>query len=399
MLLFNGLIIFYLLLHPQKKQLHKGCNNIIKTLSFIKKMKLSNEVKIGLFATITIVVAIIGYRFLKGQNLFSKAVTLNAEYADAQQINKSSPVYFHGVEVGNVLDFYFKPDDVSKVTLTLNIKNNPGIPKNARAVIFSNGLLGGKAINLEFDAPCTGGDCAQSGDYIKGMTRGALEGMIGTPADMDPYIDKASKGIYTLMDTLKMSLQDPNNEVGKSLRDIQMTLLSLRQTTAVLNQVMAASAGSLNGTMKNVESITSNLKTNNEKITTMLSNINDVTGKANTIDFSKINKATEGVGQSIDELKKTLAETQSSLNQLTSTFKSVNAGEGTLGQLAKNDSVYHSLNRTLIQTQALMQDVRLNPKRYINLNPFRKYKQYVVPSKDPLLDTMQMRYNSLQKKN
>ena len=232
-----------------------------------------------------------------------------------------------------------------------------------------------------------------------GMTRGALEGMIGTPADMDPYIDKASKGIYTLMDTLKMSLQDPNNEVGKSLRDIQMTLLSLRQTTAVLNQVMAASAGSLNGTMKNVESITSNLKTNNEKITTMLSNINDVTGKANTIDFSKINKATEGVGQSIDELKKTLAETQSSLNQLTSTFKSVNAGEGTLGQLAKNDSVYHSLNRTLIQTQALMQDVRLNPKRYINLNPFRKYKQYVVPSKDPLLDTMQMRYNSLQKKN
>lgn len=362
-------------------------------------MKISNEVKIGLFATITIACTIWGYKFLKGQSLFSNSITLNAEYVDAQQITKSSPVYFHGMEVGTVLDYYFKPDDVSKVTLILNIKNNPGIPKSAHAVLFSNGLLGGKAIMLEFDKPCQGGDCAQSGDYIVGVTRGALEAMIGKPEDMDPYLDKASKGINSLMDTLTMSLKDPNNEVGKSLRDVQTTLVNLRQTTAVLSQIMAASAGNLNATMKNTEAITANLKANNDKITALLANISDVTGNAKTVDFSKINAATEGVGQSINELKKTLTETQSSLGQLTSTLKRVNAGEGTVGQLATNDSMYHNLNWTLLQTQALMQDLRLNPKRYINLNPFRKYKAYSVPSKDPLLDTLQLRYNANQKKN
>lgn len=362
-------------------------------------MKLSNEVKIGLFATVTIACSIWGYKFLKGQSLFSKAVTINVEYTDAMQITKSSPVYFHGLEVGNVLDFYFKPDDVSKATLVLNIKNNPGIPKDARAVLFSNGLLGGKAIMLEFDKPCSGGDCAQSGDYIKGVTRGTLEAIIGKPEDMNPYLDKASKGISSLMDTLSMTLNDPHNEVGKSLRDVQITLVNLRQTTAALSQMMAASAGSLNATMKNVEAITSNLKNNNDKISSLLGNVNDVTGSAKKIDFSKINAATEGVGQSVDELKKTLSETQASLAQLTTTLKKMNTGEGTMGQMATNDSLYHSLNWTLMQTQALMQDVRLNPKRYINLNPFRKYKPYSVPSKDPLLDTLQVRFNANQRKN
>ena len=361
-------------------------------------MKLSNEIKIGLFATVTIALTIWGYKFLKGQSLFSRAVTLNAEFVDAQQITKSSPVYFHGVEVGNVLDFVFNPNDVTKVTLVLNIKNNPGIPKNAKAILFSNGLLGGKAINLDFEKPCSGGDCAESGATIQGVVQGQLEAILGKPEDMDRYINKASDGLNKLFDTLKVSLNQPDNEVGKSLRDIQATLISLRQTTAVLNQMMAASAGSMNATMKNVESITSNLKTNNDKISGLLTNINDVTTKANTIDFSKINKATDGVGQSIDELKKTLSETQSSLSQLTTTLKKVNSGEGTVGQFATNDSVYHSLNWTLMQTTALMQDLRLNPKRYINLNPFRKYKDYKVPKDDPLLDTLQKRYIQTQKK-
>jgi phospholipid/cholesterol/gamma-HCH transport system substrate-binding protein len=151
--------------------------------------------------------------------------------------------------------------------------------------------------------------------------------------------------------------------------------------------------------LKNVESITGNLNANNDKVSKMLSNFNDVSTKANTVDFSKINAATDGVGQSVEELKKTLTATQNSLNELTTTIKKINSGSGTIGQFATNDSVYHSLNLTLLHTQALMQDLRLNPKRYINLNPFKKYKTYQVPSQDPLLDTLQKRFNTLQRKN
>ena len=266
-------------------------------------------------------------------------------------------------------------------------------------MLFANGALGGEAARIEFMRPCEGGNCAENEDFIQGESLGALESMLGKPEDINKYVEKATRGVNSIFDTVSLRLKQPDNEVGQSLRDIQATLISLRQTTAALSKLMAASSGSLNASMENVAAITGNLKANNDKISSMLNNVNDITGKATTIDFTKINKATEGVGESINELKKTLAETQAGLNQLTTTFKKVNEGQGTVGQFATNDSVYNSLNMTLVHTQALMQDVRLNPKRYINLNPFRKYKDYKTPAQDPLMEDLQKRYNATKSKN
>ena len=360
-------------------------------------MTISNEAKIGIFATLTIIAAFLGYNFLKGKSILNKSVTLYTDIPDAKQLPRSAPIFFRGVEVGNVQDLFFKADGKKNVTLALNFKQNPGIPKNAVAQLFSNGVLGGTAVELLFDHTCEGGDCADNGDYLKGVVQGKLEGYIGKPTDLAPYMDTVATGLTRLIDALNNNLKQPDNEVGKSLRDIQVTLANMRKATASLSQLMSASSGTLTGTFKNMESITGNLNANNDQISKMLSNFNDVSGKANTIDFSKINTATEGVGQSVDELKKTLSATQNSLNELTQSIKKINSGQGTIGQFATNDSVYQNLNMTLLQTQALMQDVRLNPKRYINLNPFRKYKTYQVPAQDPLLDTLQRRFNSMQK--
>ena len=361
-------------------------------------MKISNETKIGIFATVSIALAIWGFKFLKGEGVIDRSLTLYTKVKDAKQINRSSPIYFRGIQIGVVKDFIFDPKDVEHVTLILQFKQNPRIPKNARAVLFANGALGGEAMNLEFSQACTGADCAVSEDYLKGETLSALASLIGKPEEMDAYIEKATKGLNTVFDTLSYSLKQPDNEVGKSLRDIQATLVSLRLTSAAMNKLMLASSSSMNATMRNMESITGNLKANNEKIGTMLTNVNDITGKATTIDFSKINAASDGVAGSVEDLKKTLLETQLSLNQLSTTFRNVNAGTGTIGQFATNDTVYQRLNMTLLHTQALMQDMRLNPKRYINLNPFRKHKDYKVPSQDPLMDTLQRRFNGLQRR-
>jgi phospholipid/cholesterol/gamma-HCH transport system substrate-binding protein len=360
-------------------------------------MTISNEARIGIFATLTIIAAFLGYNFLKGKSILNKSVTLYTDIPDAKQLPRSAPIFFRGVEVGNVQDLFFKADGKKNVTLALSFKQNPGIPKDAVAMLFSNGVLGGTAVELLFDQTCEGGNCADNGDYLKGIVQGKLEGYIGKPTDLAPYMDTVATGLTRLIDALSNNLKQPDNEVGKSLRDIQLTLANLRQATASLSQLMAASSGTLTGTLKNVESITSNLNNNNEKITSMLGNLKDVTGKANTVDFSKINTATDGIGQSVDELKKTLTATQNSLNELTISIKKINSGQGTVGQFATNDSVYQNLNMTLLHTQALMQDVRLNPKRYINLNPFRKYKTYQTPTQDPLLDTLQLRYNAMQK--
>jgi phospholipid/cholesterol/gamma-HCH transport system substrate-binding protein len=360
-------------------------------------MTISKEARIGILATLSIAAAIWGYKFLKGENVLDRSIILYAEYDDAQQINKSAPIYFRGVDIGSVKEIFFKPESgLSKATLLLNLRQNPGIPKNARAVLFANGLLGGTAVNIEFEKACNGADCIENEGTIQGTTLSTIESMLGRPQDLDPYIDKAGKGVVSLLDTVSIYLSRPDNQVQKSLYDVQITLKNLRASTAALNQMMNASAGSFNSTMQNMASISGNLKDNNEKISSLLTNVTDITTSAKTVDFGKINKATEGAEQSIDELKKALTDMQTTLKELTSVMVKMKSGEGTVGQFMTNDSVYHSLNMTLVQTQALMQDLRLNPKRYINLNPFRKYKNYVVPSKDPLLDTLQWRYNRAQ---
>jgi phospholipid/cholesterol/gamma-HCH transport system substrate-binding protein len=362
-------------------------------------MTISKEARIGILATLAIFAAIWGYKFLKSESIIDRALTVNVDFDDVEQLTKSSPVFFRGVQIGSVKDFVFQTNNGMKPTIVLKISQNPGIPKDAIVALFNNGALAGKAIELRFDKPCVEGNCAESGDVLKGISVGMLESMLGRPDAIDPYMMKLTKGMRGVYDTLKYDMSQPDNEVGKSLRDIQATLASLRASTALLNKVMATSAGSLNATMQNMSTITENLKNNNDKITSMFASANEIAGKANTIDFSKINKATEGVGQNLEELKKTLAETQSTLKGLTSTFQKVSNGEGTMGQFVTNDSVYHNLNQTLLHTNALMQDLRLNPKRYINLNPFRKYKNYVVPSQDPLMDTLQKNFNASQRKN
>lgn len=360
-------------------------------------MKLTNEAKIGMLATLVLVAVFFGYKYLKNENVFDKTIILYADYDDAQQITLSSPIFFRGVQIGTLKEINFTGENKQKAVLAMQIKQNPGIPKNAKAVLFVNGALGGKALEITFDKPCNGADCAVKGDHLQTSSLNLLQSFVGTPDNIAPYMKQVSIGVNGMVTDLSDNLKKPDNEVGKSLRDLQTTLLSLKQTTAALNQLMSASSGALKGTFKNLEVITRNLSKNNSQIDSMLNNANRLTLNASTIDFSKINTATDGINKNLAALSTTLNQAESTFKGFTSTLEKINKGEGTLGKLASNDSVYGNLNLTLLHTEALMQDLRLNPKRYINLNPFRRYKQYVVPTKDPLLDTLQMRYNSIKK--
>ena len=360
-------------------------------------MKIANETKIGILAVITILASFWGYKFLKNESILDKNILLNVDFDNAEQITSSSPVFFHGVTVGTLKEIKFRPDNNNRATLVIAIKQNPGIPKNARVVLFSNGVLAGKALQIDYETSCTGNNCAVSGDYLIGTSQSMLTSMIGSPEQLDPYMRKLTKGVNSMVDTLSMNLKSPDNEVGKSLRDIQQALISLKYSTETVNKLLAASSNNMQATFANLEAVTRGFANNNDNITGTLSNVKSLTQKANTLNFTKINSATDSLTLGLIELKHTLTESQNTLRSLTSVVNKVTNGEGTVGQLIANDSIYKNLNLMLIHTEALMQDLRLNPKRYINFNPFRRYKQYVVPEKDPLIDSLSKRYNTLLK--
>lgn len=345
-------------------------------------MKISKEVKIGILASVTILASVWGYKFLKGNNFLDNSVNLLTEVDNANQITKSAPVFFRGARIGVVGEIIFPKDNALKIILKLNIKEQIAIPKTAEAVIFPNGVMGGTAVEIVFDKPCNGADCAQNNDYLHGRKVNMLTQMLGSPKDVEGYFDVAKKGVADISDTLKAEFASPNSEMAKTFRAMQATINNLQATTAGVNKLVNASATTLTASLKNVESITANLQASNAQISQILKNLEATTTNFKNVDLQK---TANGANDAIADLRKTLQASEKTVADLNALTAKLKQGEGTLGKLMTNDSLYNNLNTTLLQVNLLTQDFRLNPRRYINFNPFKSYKPYVKPQDDPAL--------------
>ncbi len=346
-------------------------------------MKISNEVRIGILAVVTVAISFWGFKFLKGQNAIGHSINLFIEYDNALRLTKSSPVSYKGVDVGTVVDIHFKPyGNTQRAVVAINLKTPINAPKNAVAVLFPDGFLGGKTIEILFDRPCSGADCAVDGDTIAGISKNMLQSMVGEPVKVKEYFDPVKNGIVQLFDTIDYKIKQPDNELGKTLRDMQSTVANLKATTAAMNRLMSASSKDIGSTFAHFNAISASLDAGNKQIRNILLNFDTTSANFKSINLNKTN---ESANDAIVQLHKTLLTSDTAMQQIKQITALLSSSKSSIGQLLTNDTLFTNLNMTLVQFQALSQDLRLNPKRYLNLNPFRKYKPYVLPANDPLL--------------
>ncbi len=343
---------------------------------------MSNEIKIGILATAAILVSIFGYKFLKGQNVFGRSNEFYVEYKVVDQLTKSSPVFISGFQVGTVRNIYIKPEDQLTIVVLLNINTEITIPKNTIAAIRPSGIVGGKIIELIFDKPCNGDDCAQSGDHLKGVNQGYLDAMVGKE-QLHSYLQVLKDGLVDIYDTLAAKSEGPDgqNQIQKTVKDINLIIQNLKTSTNNIKTITDATASSFPAIMGNLDAVTKNLKTNNDKITSILTNTEQITSNFQKVDISKTN---ESVQTTLKNLDNTLVSTQAAVNDLKKITTEINSGTGTMGKLIKDPQLYDNLNHTSKNLDLLLQDFRLNPKRYVNVSVFGKsQKEYIVPEKDP----------------
>lgn len=360
--------------------------------------KISNETRIGILAIAAIALSIWGFLYLKGRNVLSSTQTFYVKYQQAAQLRPSSPVFISGFQVGTVKDMYLDDKDDKTIICVLSIDARTDIPKNAAAQITSASVMGGKNIEIVFDRPCEGGDCAQSGDYLIGTTQGFLESVIGTPDALDAYVQKLKLGLISVYDTLA----DPNDPqgIGKMLVNLDATVANLKLTTASLNKLMAASSGGITATTDNLASISKNIRDNNAQITSLLANADAFTAqlKAANLDKTtgKANTAIDSLTATISGLKTTVGSINKTVNSLDGLLSGASNGNGSLGKLMTDPSLYYNLERDTRQLALFMQDFRLNPKRYTRIHLLGKTKKYESPINDPaymkMIDSLERVY-------
>lgn len=342
------------------------------------------EIKIGIVSFITLLVFIWGYQFLKGKNVFEGTSTYYIKYNNIDQLEVASPVLVNGYKVGSVVNIKMDPADYTKLIVSINVKNEIKIPKNTNALITSMGLVGGKGIILQISGPCSGDNCAKSGEYLQGGTLSMLSSMV-PEGEIDSYFSKIKSGLMSIVDTL--SVEGKNNE---SVLNTKRILKNLAEITNNLQSILAANQQTVNASLSNINQFSANLKANNKNISDILSKLSGVSGDLDNAEIDSLSakaaKTVVNLNENLKELENVLKKTNTTFNNLNGIVTDVENGKGSLGKLMKNDELYDNINLTLKHSNLLLQDMRLYPGRYFNLSLFKSKKsQYVKPEFDPAL--------------
>jgi phospholipid/cholesterol/gamma-HCH transport system substrate-binding protein len=343
---------------------------------------MNRETKLGIFAIAILATTIWGYYFLKGRNLLSRSQIFYVEYQDIGDLMVSSPVKINGFQVGSVTNITLKKADMRTILAELHIDKSIRVPRNARAVIEPLGIMGGAGIALVFDKPCIESDCAISGATLAGGSASLISKMLDGN-QLDSYLQRLRSGVGELLDTLDASSTDPEARdlVGQSLYDTRQILHNTRVTTEQLALLVARLGTQLQAVMGDLQGVTGTLKANNQEIASILTNTSAISAQVRDADLGKTISETR---ETLDGLQTTVASLGTVASDLQTVLNKINQGDGTMGKLINDPEMYANLLRTSRNLDLLLQDFRLNPRRYVNVSLIgRKDKEYVFPEEDP----------------
>ena len=312
-------------------------------------MKISDETKVGILAAFGITILIIGYSFLKGNNVFEKKTYYYAIYDKVDGLTTSDPVTFHGLAVGKVMSLDLLDDTSGKSIARILMKKDIKIPVNSAFQLYSADLLGEKAVQLVI------GDAksyAQNGDTLLGNVAASLTEEVSM--QILPVKQKAEDLLGSIDSTitiLKVILK--GGQIESSMTNIEKATNSFEHVAKNIDTLIAQQRETLSRTFTNIEHITANLDSNSENITKMFENLaqlSDTLSEAN-------------IKQTVSNLNKALEELQTMLNK-------VNNGEGTMGLLVNDKKLYDNLTNSTANLESLLADLEANPKKYVHFSLF-----------------------------
>ena len=313
-------------------------------------MKFSNEIKTALLFIFGVSLFFIGFSYLKSNDVFVSDRLFYGFYDNTEGLLNGTPVTINGYEVGAVENSKLMYPD-GKILVTFRVENDFPFSKSSIAQIYESGLIGGKALAIipAFDDVVK----AQSGDTLQTAVAPGLTDLVNEK--LSPLQEKIESMIVHA-DSVLISF----NKVMDSKRQE-----ALRQSIDQFSETTAA-----------LTSLTNSLS----------SSVNDSDGALNNT-FDALARASQNAAAITDSLQQaplaaTLRMLEHCATNLSDITSKVSAGEGTLGKLVQSDSLVNALNETNTQVQLLLQDMRLNPKRYVHFSLFgKKNKAYEKPDK------------------
>lgn len=331
-------------------------------------MTVSNETKVGALTAVAITLLILSFNFLKGKTLLKTGNYLYAVYSETKGIKISNPVYVKGFQVGAVADIENADPNLESIIVSIKLTDHYNIPSNSVAVIREN-PLGTPSIDIQLGNQK---NYLQEGDtLLTAESRGMLSGIMDKVSPVTEQLEKTIKSLDEVLKNIN-TIFDPKtkNNLQSVIANVNKTTESLVASSASLQQMLNQQTGSIAQSMNNVNKFTKNLSDNNDKIAQTLGNV--ATASANL--------AKTDLAGAVNQLKTAVAN-------LNTVVEKINSDQGSMGKLLNDPNLYNNLNNTIKSANILVDDLRMHPKRYVNISVFGK-KDKTGPLMKPLADTL-----------
>ena len=302
---------------------------------------MKREIKVGLFA---IAVLLIGWgviKYLKGLSVFGNSNVYYAYYEQVGGIQPASHVMIYGVKVGTVTNVTLNEDPSKGVEVELSIDDRYQIPVDSKAKIFSDGLMGGKAIEIVYGSstemvPDNGSIQTMKSTDLMEMASSEMEGLLAK--------------VTVIMDNLTQTLESVNGLMAQNTENITSIVANVDGLTGNANAMLAKEREHLEQALESLGQFSKTLGDNSEQIDSIIDNLDNVSAQL----------AQSGL----------VAEVEGAVSKLNEVLAAINNQEGSVGKMLNDGELYENLTAASENLSTLLADLKENPYRYINVSVF-----------------------------
>lgn len=304
-----------------------------------------NEAVVGLAALAAVALLAAGVRYMQSRPLWERSYTLTARFEDAGGLTEGRTVTMSGIPVGTVGDVRLAPQ-ARGVRAELRIDEGVTVPEGSVASVGGLAALGNVQVTIERGPP--GGTALEEGARLP----------TGGGADLAETLRKRAGPLTARLDTALDGAAGVAHQADRLLArsggDLRATARNLRRASEGTRALVENNAERLDRTLADAETLTADLS----EAATDVRRLTEENGDSLAVAVGRMSRV-------LARLETTSASAKHAAASLETVTARVEAGEGTLGRLSRDESLYRHADSTMARLSRVMKDFEDNPKRYL----------------------------------
>ena len=328
-------------------------------------MAIRKETKIGLVVIAAIILFVVGFYFLKGIYIFDRPMIYHSIYTKINGLETSNPVMINGYKVGQVKRIDILKDGSGKLLVTIMVNEEVGIPKDTKALLKPGDLLGSMQLNLVLGESL---EMAQNGDTLAPEISGDLFEEVNE--QLRP-IKVKTKTLLTSVDSVLKVIEsilntESQQSIIQSFKGINNAVANLERATFTIDTLVRDEKQRISNIFRNIDELTAVLNANGDELENIVTNFSQISDSLAKADVAA-----------------TIRQANDALVEVDEIVTKINKGEGSLGMLVNNPGLYNKLDSAANNLDLLVEDLRVNPNRYVQFSVFgRKNKNVELTRKE-----------------